>query len=101
MPQTTFSGKLALLRAASGSPPLSGYIQGTNASVSRSQALLSKNLDGNHILLAQISNLVSQLSKRNFRQTSQELTSVRDHYLQIIGGYLVHPFRWMWNLAEA
>lgn len=78
MPHTTFSGQLALLRAASGSPPLSGRDPGAGNTAMRSATLASKHLDGSHIVCAQISNLVSQLSKRNFRQTSQELSSVRD-----------------------
>ena len=42
--------------------------------------LLSKSLTSSHVLFTQISNLVGGLSKKNFRQTSQELALLSTQY---------------------
>lgn len=74
MPQTCNAGRLVSVRVSSGSPPIDGSAYHTHAIET---PLASKLLNGNHIVLSHISQLISQLSKRNYRQTSQELMLVR------------------------
>ena len=75
MHQTASGGRLT--RASSASPPLGSALHGPHAATWLVSTPPSKMLNGNHIVLAQISNLVSQITKRNYRQTSQELSLVR------------------------
>lgn len=60
MPQTSSAGRVLAGRVSLDGVPLA-----------------SKMFNANHVVFAQISALVSQLSKKNYRQTSQELSLVR------------------------
>jgi len=69
-------GRFALTRTSSASPPLGSALHGPHNAAWLVSPLPSKSLNGNHIVLSQISNLVSQITKRNYRQTSHELSLV-------------------------
>jgi hypothetical protein len=90
MPQSSGgAGRLATVRASAGSPPAGGGNNVGGMAHALVAPLMTKSLTGSHVLFAQISNLVGTLSKKNSRQTSQELVLVRHFFAHHIAPYFI------------